>query len=122
MRPANKKSLRNLPRCPSAIVFLEQAPNPEKVGIMSTDDIQSEADAWLIEVIGVESEDLPTVLLGLEKWLQAAPAHAAAFRRSARTWRLAGPLLRAAEPGAGRRELDALFEALKKEQAHTPKR
>jgi ferric-dicitrate binding protein FerR (iron transport regulator) len=78
------------------------------------DHIQSEADSHLIDL--VTAEDTSTLLPGLQAWLQADPVHRAAYARSERAWRLAGPILRAANPDAGCEVLEALREAFEAER------
>jgi ferric-dicitrate binding protein FerR (iron transport regulator) len=84
---------------------------------MTTDDIQSDADARLIEFIG--TDDASEVWLDLNAWLQADPAHRVAFARSARAWRLAEPILWASEPHAGREQFETLLQALEEERVRS---
>lgn len=81
---------------------------------MTIDDIQSDADARLIEWIG--AEDTSCLWSDLSAWLRADPAHQCAFARAERAWRLAGPILRAGEPSAGEEEFEALLRALAEER------
>ena len=86
---------------------------------MTAEQIRSDAFKWL--VVAQFAEDFSSILPDLNAWLREDPAHYDAFAHAQRTWRLAGPLLQATEPGAGYTELRALIDAMEEERNRSPK-
>ena len=72
--------------------------------------LRNSAIKWLAALLS--AEHVSSVLSELNSWLREDPAHRAAFAFARRTWRLAGPYLKATEPGTGREEFRAFMVAL----------
>jgi hypothetical protein len=75
--------------------------------------LRKKAFKWL--VVFLYAENISSVLPELNAWLRADPAHRAAFACARRTWRLAGPYLRATEHGAGYAEFRGFMDALEED-------
>lgn len=80
----------------------------------SAAELRKKAFKWLVAFL--YAENISSVLPELNEWLREDPAHRAAFACARRTWRLAGPYLRATDYGAGRAEFRAFWEALEEEE------
>jgi hypothetical protein len=97
-----------------------ERPNGKLLGLKqrqrksSTAKLRKKAFKWLVAFFYAES--ISSVLPELNAWLREDPAHRAAFACARRTWRLAGPYLRATEYGADRSEFRAFMDALEEEE------
>jgi ferric-dicitrate binding protein FerR (iron transport regulator) len=80
---------------------------------MSPAKLRKKAFKWLVALL--YTEDISIVLPELNAWLREDQAHRAAFACARRTWRLAGPYLRATEHGAGHAEFRAFMDALEED-------
>jgi hypothetical protein len=81
--------------------------------------LRKKAFKWLVALL--YAENVLSVLPELNAWLRENKAHRVAFARARRTWRLAGPYLRATEQGAGRAEFRAFKDALKEDDFASPR-
>jgi ferric-dicitrate binding protein FerR (iron transport regulator) len=75
-----------------------------------TEELEREALSRWFDLL--DAADVGSALEELDEWIQQDPAHEIAWDSAVRLARLAALFLRAAEPGAGKEELEALVEAM----------